>query len=276
METAHIMGIIAGILFIDLEKFYDSVDLVLLIKACNGLEYPRIPLLFVQAFLGPRTLRADGHQSEQIPVANGLVAGSSQVNHWARALLHRACMTTTTDVPRLFCRSSWMISRCTRMERPGRVQIRPTSRGAVPFSWQAQSRSVSFKMWIRGHHTLHCPLCVLRLAGSRFWYFLNPTCKRFGCCEEKNKTCICKSKTHSKVSPRNTRMPVASCSKEELYFRAHMVTRFYAFRPLPRSVCGLRQHGHLGDTVLECVPPLCLPSQKTVRASRLHAEVITE
>ena len=44
METAHIMGISAGILFIDLQKFYDNVDLVLLIKACNGLEYPRIPL----------------------------------------------------------------------------------------------------------------------------------------------------------------------------------------------------------------------------------------
>ena len=37
-------------------------------------------------FGGPRTLRADGHHSEHIPVANGLVAGSSQANHLARAL----------------------------------------------------------------------------------------------------------------------------------------------------------------------------------------------
>ena len=51
MEAAHIMGISAGILF--LQKFHESVDLVLLINACNGLECPRIPLLFlVQAFLG--------------------------------------------------------------------------------------------------------------------------------------------------------------------------------------------------------------------------------
>ena len=85
------MGISAGILFIALQKFYDSVDLVLLIKACNGLDYPRVPLLLlVQAFVGPRTLRADGHHNEQIPVANGLVAGSSQANYLARALLHRA------------------------------------------------------------------------------------------------------------------------------------------------------------------------------------------
>ena len=53
METVHIMGISAGILFIDPQKFYDSVDLVLLIKACNGLEYPWIPLLLLgQAFFG--------------------------------------------------------------------------------------------------------------------------------------------------------------------------------------------------------------------------------
>ena len=91
METAHIMGISAGIFFIDLQKFYDSVDLVLLMRACGVLGYPRIPLLLlVQAFLGPLTLRADGHHSNQVPVSQGLVAGSSQANHLARALLHRA------------------------------------------------------------------------------------------------------------------------------------------------------------------------------------------
>ena len=56
VETAHIMGVSAGILLIDLQNIYDSVDLVLLIKACSVLEYSRIPLLLlVQAFLGPRT-----------------------------------------------------------------------------------------------------------------------------------------------------------------------------------------------------------------------------
>ena len=91
METAHIMGISAGILFIDLQKFYDSVDLVLLMRACGVLGYPRISLLLlVQTFLGPRTLRADGHHSNEVPVSNGLVAGSSQANHLARAFLHRA------------------------------------------------------------------------------------------------------------------------------------------------------------------------------------------
>ena len=53
METAHSLGIGAGILFIDLQKFYESVDLVMLMRACDVLGYPRIPLLLlVQAFLG--------------------------------------------------------------------------------------------------------------------------------------------------------------------------------------------------------------------------------
>ena len=51
METARIMGISAGILFIDLQKNCDGVDLVLLTKACSVLGCPRIPLLqLVQAF----------------------------------------------------------------------------------------------------------------------------------------------------------------------------------------------------------------------------------
>ena len=102
METAHIMGISAGILFIDLQKFYDSVDLVLLMRACGVLGYPRIPLLLlVQALLGPRTLRADGHRSNQVPVSSGLVAGSSQANHLARALLHRASHDHHNCCPKL-------------------------------------------------------------------------------------------------------------------------------------------------------------------------------
>ena len=72
MGTAHILGISAGTLFIDLQQFYDCVDLALLMRACDVIGYPRIPLLLlVQAFLGPRTLRADGHHSNQIPVSNG-------------------------------------------------------------------------------------------------------------------------------------------------------------------------------------------------------------
>ena len=43
METAHIMGISAGTLFIDLPKFYDGVDLILLVRACEVLVLPTYP-----------------------------------------------------------------------------------------------------------------------------------------------------------------------------------------------------------------------------------------
>ena len=55
----------------------------------------------MQSFLGPRTLRADGHHSNPIPVSNGLVAGSSQANHLARALLHRALQDHHFRCPQL-------------------------------------------------------------------------------------------------------------------------------------------------------------------------------
>ena len=55
----------------------------------------------VQAFLGPRTLTADGHHSDQIPVSNGLVAVSSQANRLARALLRRALHNHHHRCPKL-------------------------------------------------------------------------------------------------------------------------------------------------------------------------------
>ena len=171
METAHIMGISAGILFIDLQKFCDSVDLVLLIKACSVLECPRIPLLLlVQAFLGPRTLRADGHHSEQIPVSYGMVAGSSQATHLALTLLHRVLHDHHQRCPKLAV-SQFVDD----------LKMHTEGTRAFPFSWQAQSRSVALNMWIRGHHTRHSPYCLLRLTGKRFRHLLNQACKRFGC-----------------------------------------------------------------------------------------------
>ena len=182
------------------------------------LEYPRISLLLlVQAFLEPRTLSADGHHSEQIPVSNGLVAGSSQANHLTRALLHRALHDHHHRCPKLgvsqFVDDLKMYTEGTTRRC---VQIQPTSRRAVPLSWLAQSRSVALKMWIRGHHTWHSPHCVFRLAGKGFRYFLNQTCKRFGCgcllwspfssrCKEKSKTCIGESKAHSGFAKKHAR-----------------------------------------------------------------------
>ena len=46
-------------------------------------------------------LRADGHHSSQIPVANGLVAGSYQANRLARALLHGALFDNHNCCPKL-------------------------------------------------------------------------------------------------------------------------------------------------------------------------------
>ena len=228
---------------------------------------PRIPLLLlVQAFFGPRTLGADGHHSEQIPVPNGLVAGSSQANHLARALHHRALHDhhhqCSTLVVSQFVDDLKMYTGC--------VQIQLTSRRAFPFSWEAQSRSVALKMWIRGHHTWHCPYCWLWLAGKRFRYFFNQACKRFGCrclfwspfgsyCEEKSKTCICESKAHSEfcqetpVASHNWSIPPTSMKRP---------------RAASAWTSGRYRAGMCTTTLLAIT--------KSELAFRLHAEVITE
>ena len=229
-----------------LQKFYDSVDLVVLIKACNGLEYPRIPLLLlVQAFLGLRTLRTDGHHSEKIPVANGLVAGLHRPTTWPERCFIVPCMTTSTDVPSLLFRNLWMISRCTRKEsqdmsfsgsanQPPSCSIRlasskliclpqnlvswpPRGASASPYAQGGRIRALVFPQsgmrenWV---------LTSLLVAGQ------SPL----------------RRKEHNEHSfeqgafgalPKSTRVPVASCSTEEHHLRAHMFTRFGAFRPHP-------------------------------------------
>ena len=183
MEKAHIMGVGAGILFIDLQKFYDSVDLVLLIRACNGLEYPWIPLLLlVQAIMEPHTVRADAHLSGHIPVSDRLVAVSSQANHLGRALLHRALHDHHHRCPELAV-SQFVddLKMCT--EGTTRQVVFKFSQPAVELFHSLDKLRVdlssSTKMWVRGHHAGHRPYRVLRVAGSGLWYFFNQTCERF-------------------------------------------------------------------------------------------------
>ena len=66
METAHIIGISAGILFIDPQKLYDSADLALLIKACNGIEYLLIPLLGISHIESQRTSQRTDTRCERV------------------------------------------------------------------------------------------------------------------------------------------------------------------------------------------------------------------
>ena len=159
------------------DLFFDTDDSVLLMRACRVLEYPRVPLvLLVQAFLGPRTRRADGHHSALILVSNGLVAfflPNIQTNHLARAL-----PTTTTDVPSLL----FMISRCTRKALQDRLCTDSANQRLSCSTLLVRSKlACLLRMWLRDYHTRHCSQCVLRLSGKAFRYFLNQTCMGFGC-----------------------------------------------------------------------------------------------
>ena len=182
METAHIVGISAGILFIDLQKIY-SVDLVLLIK-CSVLEYPRIPLLLrIQAFFGTSHFESR-RTSQRTGTCFQRVGGRVLTGRSLGQSLASSCPTRPSPpMSQVGCFAVCGRSQDVhgRNHKTGCVQVQPTSRRPVPHSWEAQSRSVALKMWVRGHHTWHSPYCVFRLAGKGFRYFLNQTCKRLGC-----------------------------------------------------------------------------------------------
>ena len=101
---------------------YDRFDLVLFLKACNVLEYLRVPLLL-----------SDGHRSSQIPVASGLVATL------ARALLHRALHDHHNRCPKLvvpqFVGDLKMFAE--GPDKSSCVQIQPACRGVVHSLWQS-------------------------------------------------------------------------------------------------------------------------------------------
>ena len=159
--------------------FYDTVDLLLHIKAWSGLS--RIPLLLlVQAFLGPRTLRADGHHSEQIAVADGLVAGSSQANHLARALLHRALHDHHHRCPKLAV-SQFVDDLKMYTEGTTRQVVFRFSQTGVELFHSLGKLKVDLSPSKCGFVATTRPHRMLRVAGSGLWYFLNQTCERFGC-----------------------------------------------------------------------------------------------
>ena len=207
-------------------------------------------------FLGPRTLRADGNHSEQMPVSHGMVAGSSQANHLARALLHRAPHDHHHQCPKL------AVSQCV-----DDLKMHTEGTRAFPFSWQAQSRSVAstcgFVATTRGTALTVC-------SGWQEKGFGNSSTRHardlgvdvsFGC----RSVPIARkgeSKAHSGFHRKHARA-------SRLLFKGGALpqsTYGHQIRSISThihcNVCGLRQRGPRGDIVLECVPPLCLPSQK--------------
>ena len=73
----------------DMEKFYDNIDIVKLVRFATRLSYPvRLKALGLIMHMAPRLIRAgESYAYARLPT-NGIIAGCSQSNAFARAFLH--------------------------------------------------------------------------------------------------------------------------------------------------------------------------------------------
>ncbi len=69
----------------DMEKFYDNIHIGLLIKRAEDLGYPSLIIaLGLQMHVAPRILRAHEHHTFCELPSNGIIAGCTQSNIFAR------------------------------------------------------------------------------------------------------------------------------------------------------------------------------------------------
>ena len=70
-------------------KNYDNIDIVKLIKFAKNLNYPmRLLALGLVMHMSPRLIRAGESYAMAMLATNGIIAGCSQSNAFARAFLH--------------------------------------------------------------------------------------------------------------------------------------------------------------------------------------------
>ena len=84
----------------DFEKFYDTISIDKLISKCNELRYPvKLTALGLMIHTAPRMLKAYDHYAMVGIPANGIIAGCTQSNHFARIFLHDIVRDTLSGSP---------------------------------------------------------------------------------------------------------------------------------------------------------------------------------
>ena len=89
LEVHGILGVSSAIGFIDIEKFYDSLDPFILVEDVLSIGFPAISLLLhLQAHWGPRLIQYKGMVSEYILVSRSILAGCTSSNSLSRGYLY--------------------------------------------------------------------------------------------------------------------------------------------------------------------------------------------
>ena len=88
--------------FIDIEKFYDSLDPQILVTQLIRLQFPPVSLiLHLQAHWGIRCIVQEGIASRLFAGTRSILAGCTSSNSLARAYLHHVCEDIVWQIPRV-------------------------------------------------------------------------------------------------------------------------------------------------------------------------------
>ena len=99
-EVATYSGLQVAKVLWDFEKFYDTISIDKLISKCNELRYPvKLTALGLMMHTAPRMLKAYDHYAMVGTPANGIIAGCTQSNHFARIFLYDIVRDTLSGSP---------------------------------------------------------------------------------------------------------------------------------------------------------------------------------
>ena len=105
-EVAHLNHESFLYILWDAEKFYDNVDLSILLEAALKLGLPRREMvLCLDVLLAPREVRVGKISSPPVAPANGMLAGLKRANFFARLLLYGTLDTLHRAIPKAGPRS---------------------------------------------------------------------------------------------------------------------------------------------------------------------------
>ena len=100
-ETASVTGTVVALVFFDVAKFYDSINLSALVYKAMDAGYPAVDLaLVMQLYLAPGRVKANQGFATAGSPSTGIVPGSGQANHLARCMLYAELERVHNKVPR--------------------------------------------------------------------------------------------------------------------------------------------------------------------------------
>ena len=107
-EAATALGDATAGIYWDVEKFYDSISLVLLFQRAADLGFPEVLLaMSAMAYTGTRVITADSVYGESIAVSSSIPAGCANANHGARIFLYPLLEHLSIQHPRVVC-NQWV------------------------------------------------------------------------------------------------------------------------------------------------------------------------